>query len=51
MSFAAFVSSQAGTTLLLELEESLESKGKRAAAKMLAMYRLVDHGGYGLTNN
>ena len=51
MSFAAFVSSQARTTLLLDLEESLESKGKRAAAKMLAAYRLGDHGGYGLTNN
>ncbi len=51
MSFAAFVSSQAGTSLLLELEESLESKGKRAAAQMLATYRLVDHGSNGLSNN
>jgi site-specific DNA-cytosine methylase len=51
MSFAAFVSSQAGTSLLLELEESLESKGKRAAAQMLATYRLVEHGSNGLSNN
>jgi hypothetical protein len=51
MSFEAFVSSQAGSALLLDLEESLESKGKRAAAKMLAAYRLVDHGGYGFANN
>ncbi len=44
MSFEAFITAVAGPLHLLDLGEPLESKAKRAAAKMLAAYRIADHG-------
>lgn len=44
LSFEQFIHAMAGPRLLLDLEESLESKAARAATKMLAAYEIADHG-------